>query len=150
MLSDDRAVHAAKEAEVGITDYVSTESPGFEGIVKKRYTDFLVNEILPNGRVVHLQKLGSAAVSYPDEKFQPVVPSVKNGTNIPSLGGLDSGSTTEPSVTAIKPLETGGEEPRTPQSRAMEESTSPVSILDLKWPIKADSWPRSLLKTSPN
>lgn len=150
MTSDDRAAHAAKEAEVGITDYVSTESPGFEGIVKKRYTDFLVNEILPNGRVVHLQKLGSAAISYPDETIQSAVPSAKNGTDLPSLGGLNSGPMTKSSLTAVKPLETGGEEPRAPQSQAVKSSTSPVSILDLKRPIKADLWPRSLLKTSPD
>ncbi|KAF7513870.1 hypothetical protein GJ744_006484 [Endocarpon pusillum] len=131
MISDERAAHAAKEAEVGITDYVSSESPGFEGIAKKRYTDFLVNEILPNGKVVHLQKLGSAAVSYPDETIQPAVPSGNNGTANPPLGGLDSGSVTESWLTAIKPPETGGEEPRTPQSQAMEPSTSPVSVEDI-------------------
>ncbi|KAL4944445.1 hypothetical protein BDV06DRAFT_90660 [Aspergillus oleicola] len=45
----------AKELEVGITEFVSADSEGFAGILKKRYTDFLVNEILPNGKVLHLQ-----------------------------------------------------------------------------------------------
>ncbi|KAL8688002.1 MAG: hypothetical protein Q9224_004997 [Gallowayella concinna] len=43
-----------KEMQCGILEYVSPHLPGFTGILKKRYTDFLVNEILPNGRVVHL------------------------------------------------------------------------------------------------
>jgi hypothetical protein len=44
-----------KESEVGIIGYVSASSEGFTGILKKRYTDFLVNEILPNGEVCHLR-----------------------------------------------------------------------------------------------
>ncbi|KAL8818181.1 MAG: hypothetical protein Q9223_003123 [Gallowayella weberi] len=44
----------SKEIQCGIVEYVSPHLPGFMGILKKRYTDFLVNEILPNGRVVHL------------------------------------------------------------------------------------------------
>ncbi|OKL56124.1 hypothetical protein UA08_08727 [Talaromyces atroroseus] len=48
---------AAREVDVGITEFVSAEIPGFEGILKKRYTDFLVNEILPSGEVLHLQNL---------------------------------------------------------------------------------------------
>jgi tRNA pseudouridine13 synthase len=46
---------ALKESEVGIIGYVSSSSESFTGILKKRYTDFLVNEILPNGEVCHLK-----------------------------------------------------------------------------------------------
>ncbi|KAL9044759.1 MAG: hypothetical protein Q9214_002125 [Letrouitia sp. 1 TL-2023] len=46
-----------KEAECGITEFVSPDLPGFSGILKKRYTDFLVNEILPNGQIIHLDNL---------------------------------------------------------------------------------------------
>lgn len=48
---------ALKEAEVGITEFVSPENAGFSGILKKRYTDFLVNEIVPSGEVLHLNTL---------------------------------------------------------------------------------------------
>ncbi|KAJ5625236.1 hypothetical protein N7510_001545 [Penicillium lagena] len=48
-------VQALKEIEVGITEYVSVDNEGFSGILKKRYTDFLVNEILPSGEVLHLR-----------------------------------------------------------------------------------------------
>ncbi|KAL9103705.1 MAG: hypothetical protein Q9187_008978, partial [Circinaria calcarea] len=47
----------SKEAEVGITEFVTPDLLGFTGILKKRYTDFLVNEILPSGQVVHLDNL---------------------------------------------------------------------------------------------
>ena len=63
-----------KEAACGITEFVSPDLLGFSGILKKRfvffiatinnslshmrrYTDFLVNEILPSGEVVHLDNL---------------------------------------------------------------------------------------------
>ena len=65
--------HDSKEAAYGITEFVSRDLLGFSGIVKKRYTfltalmhslanlhrytDFLVNEILPSGEVVHLDNL---------------------------------------------------------------------------------------------
>lgn len=52
--NDDRL---DKEAQCGITEYVSPDLPGFRGVLKKRYTDFLVNEILPNGKVIHLENL---------------------------------------------------------------------------------------------
>ncbi|PGH03168.1 tRNA pseudouridine13 synthase [Blastomyces parvus] len=54
---DSEDAQALKEAEVGITDFVSPHLPGFSGILKKRYTDFLVNEILPSGKVLHLENL---------------------------------------------------------------------------------------------
>jgi tRNA pseudouridine13 synthase len=44
-----------KELDVGITSFVSPHGHAFSGILKKRYTDFLVNEILPNGEVLHLR-----------------------------------------------------------------------------------------------
>jgi tRNA pseudouridine13 synthase len=44
-----------KELDVGITSFVSPHAHAFSGILKKRYTDFLVNEILPNGQVLHLR-----------------------------------------------------------------------------------------------
>lgn len=46
------------ETDVGITQYISPNLPGFRGILKQRYTDFLVNEIDTNGNVVHLTDNG--------------------------------------------------------------------------------------------
>ncbi|KAK6438546.1 multisubstrate pseudouridine synthase 7, partial [Oleoguttula sp. CCFEE 5521] len=46
-----------QERAVGITDYTSPDAPGFSCVVKHRYTDFLVNEILPNGEVLHLTEI---------------------------------------------------------------------------------------------
>lgn len=49
--------HKKQEQAVGITAFVSPTTSGFNCVIKQRYTDFLVNEILPSGDVVHLTSL---------------------------------------------------------------------------------------------
>ncbi|XP_048235924.1 multisubstrate pseudouridine synthase 7 isoform X2 [Ricinus communis] len=45
-----------EESDVGISCYIS-KVPGFRGILKQRYSDFIVNEVDNNGNVVHLTSL---------------------------------------------------------------------------------------------
>ncbi|KAI9646816.1 multisubstrate pseudouridine synthase 7 [Ciborinia camelliae] len=49
----------AQEVQSGILHYVNKKNPGFQGILKQRYTDFLVNEISLGGEVVHLKDIGA-------------------------------------------------------------------------------------------
>jgi tRNA pseudouridine13 synthase len=44
-----------KEMRLGIASYTNRAVSGFSGILKQRYTDFLVNEILLSGKVLHLE-----------------------------------------------------------------------------------------------
>ncbi|KAE8653624.1 hypothetical protein Csa_007328 [Cucumis sativus] len=44
------------ESDVGILSYISS-LPGFRGILKQRYSDFIVNEVDTDGNVVHLTSL---------------------------------------------------------------------------------------------
>ena len=44
-----------REVRAGITEYVCPDNLGFTGTLKQRYTDFLVNEIGLDGRVLHLK-----------------------------------------------------------------------------------------------
>ncbi len=44
-----------KEVRAGITEYICPDNLGFNGILKQRYTDFLVNEIGLDGQVLHLK-----------------------------------------------------------------------------------------------
>ncbi|KAG8183105.1 hypothetical protein JTE90_024416 [Oedothorax gibbosus] len=46
----------ASEHDVGITEYIS-DLPGFSAVIKERYSDFLVNEIDLQGKVVRLTDL---------------------------------------------------------------------------------------------
>ncbi|XP_042486492.1 multisubstrate pseudouridine synthase 7 isoform X2 [Macadamia integrifolia] len=45
-----------EEADVGIFCYIS-QLPGFRGVLKQRYSDFIVNEVDSDGNVVHLTSL---------------------------------------------------------------------------------------------
>ena len=56
------AMDLSKELDVGIADFITTVQAGFRGTLKKRYTDFMVNEIQPDGEVVHLR---STAIANP-------------------------------------------------------------------------------------
>ncbi|KAH3678386.1 hypothetical protein WICMUC_001403 [Wickerhamomyces mucosus] len=53
-----RTVKGVQEADVGITAYISESLGGFTGAIKQRYTDFLVNEIDLENKVVYLEDEG--------------------------------------------------------------------------------------------
>ncbi|KAF3481072.1 pseudouridine synthase [Arthroderma uncinatum] len=95
-VSDAQAV---KETEVGITHFVSPDLPGFAGVVKKRYTDFLVNEILPSGEVLHLKDTGlpdafKNAIGETAAAVEPTGRELQN-TPTPKPAGEDSKKTDE-------------------------------------------------------
>lgn len=52
--SDEDTRKVVKENEVGITSYINRGNTGFLGTIKQLYSDFQVNEIGLNGKVVHL------------------------------------------------------------------------------------------------
>jgi tRNA pseudouridine13 synthase len=47
-----------REIRAGITEYVCPDNLGFTGVLKQRYTDFLVNEIGLDGEVLRLRSVG--------------------------------------------------------------------------------------------
>lgn len=58
--NDDAAQkQVAQERAVGISVFVRPNAPGFRCTVKQRYTDFLVNEVQPNGEVLHLTEISN-------------------------------------------------------------------------------------------
>ncbi|KAL1643843.1 multisubstrate pseudouridine synthase 7 [Didymella pomorum] len=71
-----------KEVRAGITEYITPDNLGFTGILKQRYTDFLVNEIGLDGKVLHLKSTqpekrkkdvkteGQETVVRPEEKIE--------------------------------------------------------------------------------
>uniref|UniRef100_A0A8D3A302 Pseudouridylate synthase 7 homolog n=1 Tax=Scophthalmus maximus TaxID=52904 RepID=A0A8D3A302_SCOMX len=61
----DMMKHGLTELDVGILKYVS-DHKGFSGILKERYSDFVVHEINKQGKIVHLDDL-----SVPAEPEQP-------------------------------------------------------------------------------
>ena len=58
--SNAAAKRALTEVEVGITEYICRTFPGFSGVIKKRFKDFIVHEVDLHGRVVRLTKIPAA------------------------------------------------------------------------------------------
>ncbi|CAL9003560.1 unnamed protein product [Prunus brigantina] len=54
------AMKTTEEPDVGIFCYIS-QLPGFRGILKQRYSDFMVNEVDTDGNIVHLTNLDAPA-----------------------------------------------------------------------------------------
>ncbi|KDQ20751.1 hypothetical protein BOTBODRAFT_50816 [Botryobasidium botryosum FD-172 SS1] len=46
------------EVDVGISEYIGKDVPAIQGIIKQRFTDFLVFEVEPEGKVVRLKSIG--------------------------------------------------------------------------------------------
>jgi len=63
-----------KQMRLGITSYANAAIGGFSGILKQRYTDFLVNEILLSGKVLHLENIeeNSADANRNKSSFNPI------------------------------------------------------------------------------
>ncbi|KAI6047420.1 pseudouridine synthase [Pisolithus marmoratus] len=57
------------ESDVGITEYVSRDVPPICGIIKQRFTDFLVFEVDQDHQVVHLKTLDKPASSKKDQNL---------------------------------------------------------------------------------
>ncbi|KXN75047.1 tRNA pseudouridine synthase D [Conidiobolus coronatus NRRL 28638] len=53
----NKIINFNNEEKCGITSFVHPERLGFDGIIKNRYSDFLVNEVDPSGKVVHITEL---------------------------------------------------------------------------------------------
>ncbi|KAK7332884.1 hypothetical protein VNO80_29640 [Phaseolus coccineus] len=69
------AMKTVEEDEVGISCFIS-DLPGFRGILKQRYSDFIVNEVDRDGAVVQLSSLEA-----PEEELEVQISSVQeNGT----------------------------------------------------------------------
>uniref|UniRef100_A0A671YUS5 Pseudouridylate synthase 7 homolog n=1 Tax=Sparus aurata TaxID=8175 RepID=A0A671YUS5_SPAAU len=58
----DMMKHGLTELDVGILKYVS-DHEGFSGILKERYSDFVVHEINKQGKIVHLDDLSIPEVA---------------------------------------------------------------------------------------
>jgi tRNA pseudouridine13 synthase len=105
-----------REIRAGITEYVSPDNLGFTGVLKQRYTDFLVNEILPNGEVLHLRSTGV-----------PKKEKAKNGTAKKVVEAVvkdtplkEEGNVAEQKA-AVKPEASGGDVESKPQDVDGEE-----------------------------
>lgn len=54
----DQNDDSLRETDVGITEYLYKDIQGFNGTIKQRYSDFIVNEINTDGEVIVLKDKG--------------------------------------------------------------------------------------------
>lgn len=115
----------AKELEVGITAFIDASRKTFQGILKKRYTDFLVNEILPDGSVLHLRQMNTKSLKAVTEQVEaPSLPSNEDQNEVKVEASMAEETTLQDS----KPR--GQEATNTNPAEAKPESEAPaVSIL---------------------
>lgn len=96
----DQDTQLGKELKAGITSYISPDTPGFVGTLKQRYTDFLVNEILPSGKVLHLQSISTPAKQAKQgadgKEEQKSATAVKKNTQNDGNGAAQNGNPYEP------------------------------------------------------
>ncbi|KAI9512222.1 tRNA pseudouridine synthase D [Russula earlei] len=52
------AIVRLMESDVGISEYIAKDVPKISGIIKQRFTDFLVHEVDQDSNVVHIKSLG--------------------------------------------------------------------------------------------
>ncbi|KAM7508502.1 hypothetical protein LguiA_018955 [Lonicera macranthoides] len=62
-------MNTVDESDVGISCYIS-QLPGFRGILKQRYSDFIVNEVDLDGNVVHLTSLDAPPEMVEEEEVK--------------------------------------------------------------------------------
>ncbi|KAA8892632.1 pseudouridine synthase [Sphaerosporella brunnea] len=58
----------AAEIAVGISEYVNPTLPSWSGVLKQRYTDFLVNEVGPSGEVLHFRSARAPGAEEAEEE----------------------------------------------------------------------------------
>ncbi|BDD57494.1 hypothetical protein MPDQ_000249 [Monascus purpureus] len=105
-----------KEAEVGITEFASCHNEGFSGVLKKRYTDFLVNEILPSGEVLHLRDVTVPASLRRENNKKD------EGTSTGTLTGVSEATREEPAEPTKN--EQQKETPAAPEVQISDEDNS--------------------------
>ncbi|KAK9727684.1 multisubstrate pseudouridine synthase 7 [Basidiobolus ranarum] len=96
------------EKSVGISEYVNASIPGFSAIIKQRYSDFLVNEIDLEGKVLHLNDF-SLPTSTPLEPPKEEVPLLSLEESISNLSDILGDANAPQEIQKL--LETKGTEP---------------------------------------
>ncbi|TGO37292.1 hypothetical protein BHYA_0101g00420 [Botrytis hyacinthi] len=90
----------AQEVRSGILHYVNKKNPGFQGILKQRYTDFLVNEISLGGEVVHLRDIKGPQNNQRGNAANAITVSTEIGKeNQPTAGGSGQTESVQPTST---------------------------------------------------
>ncbi|GBC02793.1 hypothetical protein RclHR1_04820011 [Rhizophagus clarus] len=75
IVSNIEVYQMIREQDVGIIEYANPSIPGFSGVIKQRFSDFMVNEIDNSRNIVHLTNFDIPKVENPVDK--PEIPKEK-------------------------------------------------------------------------
>ncbi|KAL4035777.1 hypothetical protein IC575_004484 [Cucumis melo] len=103
------------ESDVGILSYISS-LPGFRGILKQRYSDFIVNEVDTDGNVVHLTSLDAPPEVIVSESGPTIVHSTSQSyvSEIELFRSLAGDSDAEILETFLKQINSGANDDISP------------------------------------
>ncbi|XP_024017328.1 multisubstrate pseudouridine synthase 7 [Morus notabilis] len=108
------AMKTLDESDVGIFCYISN-LPGFRGILKQRYSDFIVNEVDTDGNVVHLTSLDAPPETREETRTETIDAGTKSYTSeIESFRCLAGDSDAESLEALINQINSGGGEEVSP------------------------------------
>ncbi|GER57069.1 pseudouridylate synthase [Striga asiatica] len=95
LFCSQRKMPSVEESDVGIVCYIS-HLPGFSGVLKQRYSDFIVNEVDLDGNVVHLTSL-EAPLEIAEQKKEKIADVMEKdySTEMESFRSLAGDSDTE-------------------------------------------------------
>jgi tRNA pseudouridine13 synthase len=105
-----------REVRAGITEYVCPNNLGFTGVLKQRYTDFLVNEIGLDGQVLHLR---STEVEHKKGEKEDESRKATNGARKEEV---------KPERTAVKEVKEAKEDADMQDAAGAEEAMLPVPV----------------------
>ncbi|KZT41182.1 tRNA pseudouridine synthase D [Sistotremastrum suecicum HHB10207 ss-3] len=125
-----------REEDVGISEYISSAVPPIEGIIKQRFTDFLVFEVDQEDNVVHLKSLGlpESSDKPKDTTAKPASEAAPEPTSEATEVDSDPHSAEQPKTNeAVDQAEATDEEPWPARfSTRLEPLLSERALLELK------------------
>ncbi|EDQ85932.1 uncharacterized protein MONBRDRAFT_38570, partial [Monosiga brevicollis MX1] len=97
--------HPVQETDVGIDAFVCPDQEGFHAVIKQRYSDFLVNEIDQNERVVTLRS--TAATIADEDTLDPDIiglPQLMPMASLQAIQDLDQGRPDVNAILILRPI----------------------------------------------
>ncbi|VDB85446.1 unnamed protein product [Peniophora sp. CBMAI 1063] len=143
--SEDGMLLRIMETDVGISEYIAKNTPKIGGIIKQRFTDFLVYEVDQDSNVVHINSLAMPTsekkAKHADEKGSTVaVSSTIEGIEVkPEVNAGVVPSTPDTTTAGIS---ADANAPSTALEAAQEETTPAIKAEATKEDV-LEPWPES-------
>ncbi|CDO71290.1 hypothetical protein BN946_scf184908.g47 [Trametes cinnabarina] len=136
----DGSMQRIMETDVGISEYIGHDVPRIEGIIKQRFTDFLVFEVDLDGQVIHLKSLGMPEAS---KKGANSAAAAAAGDTTPASSAEQAAGTLEGFESSI--AEPGTQHEGTNAESSAEAAPEPEQIEqkpESDTPAEAEPWPQ--------